>query len=214
MVECVRIMALILSNSIFVHVPKTGGYWVRHVVRSLGLNAYEYGHEHCNFRTGLSKLDGRTKNIFMFVRHPAAWYQSLWAFRMKHGWSMVHPLDFNCASNHFPTFVSRALDWWPDGWVSRTYEEFASTPGDTTLLVGRQEHLQQDLIDILLRYGEITHHPAINTPVANDSSMDGISSDQLAIYPPELLRRVMLVEHRVISRWYQPGWELRSFWSQ
>ena len=207
-------MALVLPNSVFLHCPKTGGWWVRNAVRDLGIPTSELGHEHSNFKSGLLKLQPpewwANRTVFLFVRHPLSWYQSIWAFRLKHGWSMIHPLDFNCASNCFPTFVERALEWWPDGWVGRTFAEFSGVPEDVRLVVGHQERLRQDLGDILRMTGDIVGKLRMDTPPANDSNMDGLSSAELAVYPPELRRKVLRAERGMLGRWYRPGWELRG----
>lgn len=207
-------MALVLPNSLHLHCPKSGGWFVRHAIRDLGIRYEELGHEHCNFRSGLLKHHDAnwwcTKSAFLFVRHPLSWYQSLWSFRCKNGWSMTHPLDFNCASNDFGTFVNKVLTWWPDGWVSRTYGEFLGVPDGMRVIIGRQERLRSDLVEILRMTGDLTETVYPDTSPANESSMDGKTSAELGVYTPELRRRVLQVEHQFIKRWYEPGWELRG----
>jgi len=201
-------MALVLPRSLFLHVPKCAGWWVRNAISGVGIPTVEYGHEHTSFKSGLLRLRPpewyRRKLVFMFVRHPLSWYQSMWAFRLKHGWSMTHPLDFNCASNNFEQFVRRAVAYCPEGWVTRTYAEYSDwVPEGVQLFVGRQESLQDDLLAALGLAGEEFDRDALlATPPANDSTMDGKRSAQLASYSDEVRQLVLQAESEVIKRWY------------
>jgi hypothetical protein len=60
----------------FVHLPKTGGFWVREVMRTSLPQGRELGRYH-----SCALADRRLS--FTFVRHPVTWWQSFWAFRER-----------------------------------------------------------------------------------------------------------------------------------
>ena len=81
-------MALVLPRSLFVHVPKTGGTWVRAAIAAAGIDAHESGppetHDHFGvFDLPADLLAGRF--TFGFVRHPVDWLKSRWAWAVLSG---------------------------------------------------------------------------------------------------------------------------------
>lgn len=73
-------MTMLLRNSVFVHVPRTGGMWVRQLCRSLGIVVMESSDDywnHCCYSDLPVAL--RSMPSFAFVRHPIAWVRSRWA---------------------------------------------------------------------------------------------------------------------------------------
>lgn len=72
-------MAVLLQKSIFIHVPRTGGQWVRSVLRKAyqGIEK-EVGDSHCSVRDLDKDLLEKYKT-FGFVRHPANWVMSRWS---------------------------------------------------------------------------------------------------------------------------------------
>jgi hypothetical protein len=198
-------MALILPKSMFLHIPKTGGIWVRNAIKKADIDTFEYGEQHSHFDELLKYRDKQfyeNRFIFTFIRHPLSWYQSRWAFRMKHGWQMRHPLDFNCASNNFCEFVKNCIEYKPAGWVSWLYGSFINkVPGE--VFVGKQENLSGDLISALHDAGEIFDEQLItDTDRANVSDMYGKSSKDTAVYTVDLIDKVLDVEKSVINKYY------------
>ena len=57
------------------HVPKTGGNWVRAVLKQYGLAGKEIGEWHGPYRGG--------RKSFGVLRNPWGWFRSLWAYNMK-----------------------------------------------------------------------------------------------------------------------------------
>ena len=102
-------MALLLkSNALFIHIPKTAGTYVIHVLERLGLVQAHVGREHANFpevfwgdrlhhddkvfrnlirrRLGLlPKIDPNAFQ-FCFVREPLSWYVSYWRYMESLSW--------------------------------------------------------------------------------------------------------------------------------
>ena len=65
----------------FVHIPKTGGTFVRHVLEELGFELELLGMGH----SGISVTDPGIFT-FTFIRDPLTWYPSMFSYRSQHGW--------------------------------------------------------------------------------------------------------------------------------
>lgn len=206
-------MALATDKSLFLHIPKTGGIWVRYAIKKLGIKFWEIGDQHAHFpkygeKSRLLAFHDdeyyKEKYIFTFVRHPLSWYQSRWAFRMKHGWKPgLHPLDYNCASNDFRIFVKNVLNYSPRGWVTIEYLNYLDNTPKPIDFIGKTENLTKDLITALTLAGEDFDPEIIKQlPRANDSDLDGKSSSYWATYTEDLMRGVIAAESTIISRYY------------
>jgi len=83
-------MALVTKKAIFLHIMKTGGPRLYlHIPKELFDNA----------------------SICVFVRHPIRWYQSLWAFNMRHGWQAELWTNVAYANNDFRLFVQSSVGY-------------------------------------------------------------------------------------------------------
>lgn len=198
-------MALATDKLIFLHIPKTGGVFFRHIFKVCGISTIELGEQHSHFPELLRYKPPeffQQRKIITFVRHPLTWYQSRWAFRVKHGWKAQHPLDYNCASNDFPTFVDNVLKYQPNGWFSWECRMFIDNAPKIDF-VGRTESLIEDSIAALKLAGEKFNEKIIRSiQRTNDSDMDGKTSKHWAQYDPSLMRRLMAVEQEVVKRYY------------
>jgi len=199
-------MALLADNLLFLHIPKTAGIWIRNLLKDLGLNTSELGTQHTHFPE-LKKFvtAERLEELFLFtfVRHPLSWYQSRWAFRMKHGWRTSHPLDFNCMSNDFNDFVDRVLKYQPNGWVTWLYSQYIDNSPKKLDGIGRMERLEDNLIELLNIAGvQYDENFVRSYGRVNDSDMDGKTSKSLAVYDELVARRVLAVEQKVIDLYY------------
>lgn len=100
-------MALLLGEgAIFLHIPKTGGTWVREVLKEQGLVVASFGHLHADYRhtqyywqqypehivplalkrRSLSPALKKDSFVFCFVRHPLSWLESWWSFMTSQNW--------------------------------------------------------------------------------------------------------------------------------
>jgi hypothetical protein len=198
-------MALATDDYLYLHIPKTGGVWLSYILRKIS-KPVEVGHQHSHFPYLLNIYDEdwyKQRSIFTMVRHPVTWYQSRWAFRMKHGWQSNHPLDFNCASNDFNQFVKNCLDYKPDGWYTHIVDLFTNNvPGGLRHTI----RLEDGINGIMKAFDKIDLNYDVNViknvPRANDSDMGGHNSKYWAKYSQGMFDRVMRVERNVIDRYY------------
>jgi hypothetical protein len=106
-------MAFLLKNgAVFLHVPKTGGTWIKHVLEELDLIAAPLGHIHNDWDRAFwhDKMHGDLKVLkyifrrvlrspraqariqpdcfkFCFIREPLRWYESYWRFMQALDWN-------------------------------------------------------------------------------------------------------------------------------
>src|SRR5438876_9097192 len=104
---------LIFKDAVFLHVPKTGGTWVKAAVTNARLDFEDYivdGDPHGD----LSNCPFRDRFIFAFVREPLSRYRSYWRFKMGQfqmntDWDTRNPFDEACAALTFEGFVENVL---------------------------------------------------------------------------------------------------------
>lgn len=211
-----------MNSSVFLHIPKCSGWWIRDAIKACGISHVEFGDIHSTLPELLREyhirirgnnldnlwcrnlLDFDKRFLFMFVRHPLTWYQSRWVFRLKRGWESNHQLDFNCASNDFHAFVENAIKYKSNGWVTHEFLNFIDTTPRPVDFIGRVEYLRDDLIFALRAAGETFDESIIRTlePV-NDSNIGGFPSKYWATYTPELVRKVLAADSEIINRYYR-----------
>ncbi len=186
---------LILPNSCFLHVPKTGGTWAKEAIKASGLKYEEYpieGDPHI----GLEYCPVPEKFQFAFVRHPVERYRSYWQYKMGAGWDVNNPLDRDCCSTDFHQFIHNVIKLYP-GVCGRDYEQFVGLPGDEIDFIGKFENLIEDLIFALHKAREEFNEENIRSiPPKNVS--DKIRFP--AKYTSELKDAVRKVEYYTLLR--------------
>ncbi len=133
----------------FVHLPKTGGTWVKKALRSLIPDLVEPDERkgHLNWSEVPSDF------VFGFVRDPATWYESYWSHRKTYKDWDEHPVDdIIRRTPDFEAFVHEAVERWP-GFLSNYYEVWLGPPD--AIFVGRFERLLEDTISALIAAGEL-----------------------------------------------------------
>jgi hypothetical protein len=127
---------LIFRNAVFLHVPKTGGTWVKAAVANAGLDFDEYivdGDIHGD----LSYCPFPDRFIFAFVREPLSLYQAYWRFKVMAGWDARNPFDMACRAAAFDGFVENVLRLEP-AWCSRMFDDYVGpAPEQEISFVGR-----------------------------------------------------------------------------
>jgi hypothetical protein len=199
-------VTLLLPNSVFLHVPKAGGTWVRAALHNTGLVRDELVSKfpdestegkmrswHCVPRD----IDAfEDKMVFCFVRHPLTWYQSHWAFRQrKNNWNSGNKLDALCESSNFNDFINNVVENFPNGylhWLYTFYTQHAS-------FVGKMENLEQDLINALFLAGEdFKADDIINTPKKNVMPDEYIRRTR---YSPDNFLKMINLEQQAIEEY-------------
>ncbi len=169
-----------LPHSIFFHIPKTGGIWVRKAIENAGIPAVEVGEG-----TGAAQqhnrywqVDRAGKFTFAFVRHPLTWYPSFWNYRMLTGWQMTDLAD-PFMSLSFEKFVWNVLRHDP-GHLSKRYEGRLGPAPSVLDFVGRMENLASDLVKALRLAGEeFDEAKLLQTSRQNVSLLQPVYSDRL-----------------------------------
>lgn len=172
-------MALLLkeSNALFLHVPKTGGTWVRYALDSAAIDYIETAPPDVSLQhSSLVHHGDHDGPMFAFVRDPFDWYWSWFRFQSQYNWSHWEPGNwhpqreiFDCASRSFGAFLERVRLKSP-GYVSRMFEWYFGPPGHDRVICGRFEHLKASLCGILRDVGHDFDDSAIrDTPAANVS---------------------------------------------
>ncbi len=155
---------LLKCGGLFLHVPKTGGNWVRDMLEANDLVFAHLGGKHAGpvqlapLRRLLQTPDrydrpNRPLFTFCFVRHPLGWYESWFRMNVALGWpdwaTDADAWNPSCALNGFaaPTFdgfIEHVLRRRP-GFLSSMYASYARG----ALVVGRQESMAEDLGTVL-----------------------------------------------------------------
>ncbi len=163
------------KKSIFYHIPKTGGIFVKEAMRHSGAvydrtrRIYRATHkfglkrEH-TIPDDVKDIDKEGRFSFAFVRKPFEWYRSFWAHRNREGFVLVpkFPLDFLWDKN-FETFITNVIKTYPDGFLTDIYKCYVGEDGKALDFVGRQENLREDLIKALTLAGEEFNEKRIRT---------------------------------------------------
>ena len=209
-------MALPLKTGwLFVHLPKTGGSWLRHVLRDAGFVADDDEEVDpgvvawpvpASASSGMRRCHATARSIghdparsFCFVRHPLAWYRSLWAHGARDGWEPKEFVLDQYGCDDFLEFMDRCLRAFPTGFVSLLYRIYTEGAG----FVGRYERLGDDLPAALEVAGLDPMTPFLHAPMNVASAQPDLG--QRCLYPLELARRVAAVEDEAIRRFgYHP----------
>jgi len=196
-------MALILKKGIFYHVPKTGGVWVRSVLKLMRLVEHEY-HEDI---LPMGELNLRAEHVsplhadksvvgdkpsFAFIRNPIAWYKSIWKYKSQGGWTDVY---VKYKDKDFNVFMKNIMDISP-GFLTRMYKEF-----DGVDYLGKQENLENDLISILETLGEEVDYDIVGKVKPLNTS-DYPVDKRLCEYDPKILERMKKLEKWIFEKYY------------
>jgi hypothetical protein len=192
-------MTILLPNSTFLHIPRTGGTWVRKALRQNGLMDVELRstRREQSSESAINSwhmIPERVEKGFCFVRHPVTWYQSYWSYKQEtHSWSHVNSFDEQCADTNFLAFVEKSLTNYPSGYVTWLYEFYT----DHAEFVGRQENLQDDLITALDWADEDYLLDDIESVMPENVASRG--QKRQAKYSEDILRRVLETESKIIT---------------
>jgi hypothetical protein len=169
-------MTVLLERARFLHVPKTGGTWVREALLAGCANAQPVDIDGSTPARWF-ETPGEDLFTFAFVRHPLAWWSSFWRFHKgpARRYVVSHAVCQRCWSEDFDKFIANVVREMP-GHYGNLIETYVGPPGSTLDFAGRQEHLVDDLLFALEIAGE-AHDPAKIRAVAaanvGDPSLSG-----------------------------------------
>ncbi len=207
---------LVDTKAVFLHIPRTGGTWIRDALGVLGVHAGPYSlteqnlpKNHCYlghyFRAPYSKKD--TNFIIAIVRHPIAYYESVWKWitysrgRMRGRWSW-HPYmtASRLYSTDFNVWVEIMLREEP-AWYTRMVELFVGPAGGEFCdYIGRTETLENDFHAILLHLG---YHKEVEDGWQSVKSMGRRNNyNHSIVWNPDLKEKILISERLVIDRFY------------
>lgn len=138
-------MCIILANSVFVHIPKTGGSWVRKTLNLNGL-IIEKKAQHEKRPNG--------QNLFAFVRNPISWYRSKWSYTTR-----ITPNRMSYLGKHFENEDELQRDnfltWFnkiPPKAFEKAMQKWLGRNLNRIKIIGKTENLQEDLANIIKKY--------------------------------------------------------------
>lgn len=193
---------IVTDHFIFMHVPKTGGSFVRNILKNelFNWNTREVGHHHSGVRD--IKPKDRRKPIIGFVRDPVAYYRSWYNFWMSQDLELhkksIFALVSDCKLYGFEATIRNLLEGEQYGNIKpiRIYGDerfniismmrkadigfytwsFLYTFGVYDIHLGRTEELAEDLVRLLEFTGapiNKKHYEFIkDQPPANESEHD------------------------------------------
>ena len=109
-------MAIELPNSVFIHVPKTGGRWVKDMLLNYVEGAKPIGDAVYDSHN-TPEIYG--KPCFAFLRHPMTWVHSLFHHRAKkkanrngHQWNWQEQLrlEKECKAENYEDFLNNVIN--------------------------------------------------------------------------------------------------------
>ena len=197
-IQCFPRMALLLPHSLFIHIPKTGGSWVRRALHNAGVPLDEVIAEDIDTSISMasaihvvpSKLRISDRFRFAFVRHPLSFYQSYWTYKMMEGWQDSNSIDNIHQNADFALFIRSTISECPEGWVTRLYRWYTGKEFDALDFIGHTECLEDDLVAALTFAGEEFDEKALRaTPRLNVASQLAEWRERCA-YTPDLRQEV------------------------
>lgn len=205
-------MAACTDRTIFYHIPKTGGTWVKRAMRQGGLivgrarNKRRTGHpfslkrEHATPEVVRDEYK-ENRLSFCFVRHPISWLKSSWAFRYRTpGVGRTAPIH-EFWVDEFQPFVLSVLEHMP-GYVTRLYQYYVGPDADEIDFIGRQEHLADDLARVLNLAGEEFDEQALRSIPPRNVAAGRPEVAKLCVLGKSVERQVLDAEKWIMDKFY------------
>jgi len=181
-------MATKLQNSMFIHIPKTGGRWVNNMLFKAVKGAESIGDPIYDAHDS-PDID---LPVFAFVRHPIELANSLWCHRSrKHSntrhkdWNWQQDIEFErvCGDSDYNKYFENVAA--NPKIITSYYYHFIGKYKKVRL--GRMETIAEDLVKILINYEESFNEDFIR---ANAMNKIGSGSDQINL-PKDIYNQIM-----------------------
>ncbi len=196
----------ISDSLIILHIPKTGGNFVKSCCNELlGIPGRVAGvHAHTSINDLINKHrysveDIKKRYIMTFVRHPVTRLQSLWAYYKSR--QPDKPLEFD-------ELVRHALEN-KDNLMITDCNKFIWDSIVPVNFIGRYENLVGDFITGLKNAGENFNEVLLLDNAHNKINNSG-GWKARAIYEPKLLQELLEAEKLVIDTFYKDSDELKN----
>ncbi len=185
-----------MPNSVFLHIPKTGGSFVARALLLHVEGSREF-YLDGNWHIDLKDCPDREKFIFAFVRHPLEWWKSYWRFKMGVDWSLNNPnLDPFVKSDNFEEFMENVLKYKP-GFCTSVFERRIGDKANEIDFIGKYENIVEDLIKALKNAGEVFDENGIrDMEKINESDKNKFNTDLNV----DLEKRIIMSEFSAIER--------------
>ena len=180
-------MPVYLKNSVFVHIPKTGGVWVERalltwVKPSRGNKSIHEGHI-------MPDIEDETA-CFAFVRHPVSWLKSLYHQRKRKRWNWQNlPLriERDCRAKTLNNFIDNVAN--NKGAVKEYFDHYIGKyENKNNFYLGKTETLSEDLIGFLNKFGENYDEKAIR--LYNKSKQNVLRDVEVETLAPDAYQKI------------------------
>lgn len=204
------------ENVLYIHIARTAGTWMEKACLAAEIpfeQASVVGHRHgyaAHYLVDRKLIERGVRNArkFAFIRHPADWYESWWAYQTGR-WSRVfvdnyrwHPQAalYSCRSDNFNEFVCNVLDAEP-AYVSRMYEGVLGPEGQPFVdEIGRLENLMTDALRILKQF-----FPKRRVAAIEGVGRQNASNKRKLKWEIGLREKVCAIEVAAMVRWLRVG---------
>lgn len=134
-------MAIQISKAIILHIPKTGGSWIRGYLNETDMNHHCKDIELAHISgEALRQIIGYTEDLVCcFIRHPLTWYISYWETKQRIPDRRGGYLD-TIVDLPFHEFLHNIIKYYP-GYLTEFFNGYI----ERCRFIGKQENLRDDL---------------------------------------------------------------------